>query len=227
MLKNESLWIKQFLPKIITEDALPVLNVGSSTSHYRKTAQPHVQQNIFSHFEDEKTQVIHLDMKTAEGVDLVGNLYDPVFLQKIRKLKIKTIFCNNTLMYLDEKSRHKLAEIFYLLLPKGGYLLISNSHIFPSAPDPKEEYYRAAAIEMYHSLFPRFTLIAAEEVEDDLTHFKDLRQQSKFLLVKRLIAFFLFTARTYNRNDWKFTKEFYTKNLHKNYSAACLFLQKK
>lgn len=226
MLKNESLWIKQFLPTIISEDALPILNVGSSTSHYRKVTQPYVQENIFSHFADEKSQVIHLDMKADQGVDLVGNLYDPVFLQKIKQLKIKTVFCNNILMYLDQGSRQKLAEIFYAIIPEGGYLVISNSCIFPSAPDPKEEYYRAEALEMYHSLFSKFKLIAAEEVEDDVTHFNNLKDQSKFLLLKRFIAFCLITARTYKARDWKFTKEFYTKNLHKNYSAACLFLQK-
>lgn len=227
MLKNESLWIKKFVPSIIAEDAFPVLNVGSSTSHYRKIAQPHVQENIFSQFTDEKSQVIHLDMKTDEGVDLIGNLYDPQFLHKIKKLKIKTIFCNNILMYLDEESRRKLAEIFYNIIPEGGYLLISNSHIFPAAPDPKEEYYRDGAMDMYKNLFSKFKLIASEDVEDGLTLFNDLKQKPKFLLLKLFIAFFLITARTYKTKDWKFMKDFYTKNLHKNYSAACLFLQKK
>lgn len=226
MLKNESLWIKQFLPTIIGEDAFPILNIGSSTSQYRKITQPHVQENIFSHFTDEKSQVIHLDMKADEGVDLVGNLYDPRFLQKIKNLKVKTIFCNNILMYLDGDSRRKLSEIFYTIIPEGGYLLISNSHIFPAAPDPKEEYYREGAMEMYKNHFSKFKLIAAEDVEDDLTHFNDLKQKPKFLLLKLFVAFFLITARTYKLKDWKFMKEFYTKNLHKNYSAACLFLQK-
>lgn len=226
MLRNESLWIKKFLPTIIIENAFPVLNVGSSTSQYRKITQPHVQENIFSQFTDEKSQVIHLDMKTDDGVDLVGNLYDPQFLQKIKKLKIKTIFCNNILMYLNDESRRNLAEIFYSIVPKGGYLLISNSHVFPSAPDPQEEYYRDGATKMYNDLFSKFKLIAGEDVEDDLTHFNDLKMKPKFLLVKLFVAFFLFTAKTYKYKDWKFIKEFYTKNLHKNYSAACLFLQK-
>lgn len=226
MLKNESLWIQKYLPIIIAEQALPVLNVGSSTSYYRQTAQPHVQQNIFSHFEEEKLQVIHLDMKAAAGVDLVGNLYDPEFLNKIKELKIKTVFCNNTLMYLNSERRRDLADIFYNLIHAGGYLMVSNSHIFPAAPDPKEEYYRADAQEMYRDLFSKFTLIAGEEVEDDLTHYQDLKQQSKFLLFKRFVAFFLLTAPKYRGKDWKFFKEFYTQHLHNNYSAACLFLQK-
>lgn len=83
-------------------------------------------------------------MKTDEGVDLVGNLYDPQFLQKIKKLQINTIF-----IYLAKESRLKLSEIFYNINPEGGYLLISNSHIFPAAPDPREEYYRDSAMEMY------------------------------------------------------------------------------
>lgn len=226
MLINESLWIGSKLKKILPENPFPVLNVGSSTEKYRKVHQPYVQQNIFNLFGNEKEQVIHLDMKQAEGVDLVGNLYDSNFLEKIKKIKVKTVFCNNILMYLEKEQRENLADIFYEILDSGSYLLISNSYMFPAAPDPKEAYYRNNAEEMYKDLFSRFKLLDLKDVEDNKTHFQDLRSESKILLLKKFVAFFIFTAKKYKKRDWSFMINYYLKNINKNYSAACLFLQK-
>jgi len=54
-----------------------------------------------------------------------GNLNDPNEMQKFRKFDI--IFCRNLLIYFDDISRKRAAEIFYEALNPGGFVLLGHS----------------------------------------------------------------------------------------------------
>ena len=133
MLIEESIWIGEKINNL-SSNSYPILNVGSSTKEYRTNRQSHIQKNIFSLVPNEAENVIHLDMKSADGVDLVGDLYDSAFLEEIKKYKVKCILFNNVLMYIDQEQRKKLCKILYEILEKDGYLIVTNSFIFPPAP---------------------------------------------------------------------------------------------
>ena len=45
-------------------------------------------------------------------------------------------------MYLNRKQRIEICQILKNILEKDGYLIVTNSHVFPPAPDPVESYYR-------------------------------------------------------------------------------------
>lgn len=226
MLLNESIWIKEKLKVVINAKAFHILNVGSSTLEYRTKFQPFIQQNIFSQIPNEKKNVIHLDMKAAAGVDLVGDLYDDQFLEKVKQLRIKSILCNNLLMYLDSSLRNKLAQIFFELLPADGFLIVTNSHIFPAAPDPKEAYYRADPEEMYQEHFGKFQMVSSQIVEDEESHQIHLSKQSLRFRLKKDVAFLLLQAPKFSNADWQFWWHYHTQLRHKKYSASCLFLKK-
>ena len=159
MLVEESIWIAEKIKEILPEEPFPVLNIGSSTLIYRTKKQPFIQNNIFNLFSDEKKQVIHLDMKEDEGIDLVGDLSDENFRRLVKNLKPKLILCNNILMYLNKNTRKELSKILFEILDENGYLIITNSLVFPPSPDPVEAYYRATPEKMYKSLFANFYLI--------------------------------------------------------------------
>ena len=222
MLAEESIWISKKIKEILPERPFPVLNIGSSTLKYRTVTQSFIQKNIFSLFDDEKNQVIHLDMKEDEGIDMVGDLYDEQFRNKIKNLKPKLILCNNILMYLNNKTRKELADILYEILDTNGYLIITNSHVFPPAHDPVESYYRASPKKMYKELFHSFKVLDSQITQTHFSFYKDLKSKPKVVLIKIIRIFLPF----YNTKEWWFLMKYYVINLKKNYSATCLFLQK-
>lgn len=222
MLLEESIWIGDKLKTIINEKAFPILNVGSSTLHYRTKLQPYVQENIFDKIPNEEQNVIHQDMKQDVGVDLVGDLYDDNFVEKLKELKPKTILCNNILMYLEKDLREKMANLFYEILPDNGYLIVSNSHTFFSVPDPVEAFYRDDYKKMYRELFNRFQFIDGEIIKTMNFYFRYILRHPRYALL--LILSFLKEPK--NTPEKVFMKDYLLKKTFKRYSASCLFLQK-
>lgn len=223
MLVEESIWIGKKITEIAIQNSYPILNVGSSTKEYRTKKQGFIQKNIFDLIPDESRNVIHLDMKAAEGVDLVGNLYDPIFLEEIKKFKVKCILFNNVLMYLNRKQRIEICQILKNILEKDGYLIVTNSHVFPPAPDPVESYYRHSPKDLYVDLFNDFTIVDSTIVETNYSFDKQLKARPKLIPIK--IARFL--IQFYKFEEWKFMLNYNLNNYSSNYSSSCLLLQKK
>lgn len=222
MLKEESLWISEKIKEILPQNPFPAINIGSSTLKYRTVTQPFIQKNIFSLFNDEKNQVVHIDMKKEEGVDLVGDLYDEKFRENLKNMNPKLILCNNLLMYLDAKTRKKTAEILHEILAPGGYLIFTNSYIFPPAHDPIESYYRAAPQKMYKELFSGFIILDSSIINTEYNYYSFFKSNPKVLLIKFIRLFLPF----YKSKEWWFLLKYYVFDLKKNYAASCLFLKK-
>lgn len=222
MLSEESVWISEKIKEILAGKPFPVLNIGSSTLRYRHSVQPFIQKNIFSLFSDEKNQVIHLDMKKDKGIDMVGDLYDEDFRNTIKKLNPKLILCNNLLMYLNAKTRKELSNILYEILDTDGYLIVTNSYVFPPAHDPVESYYRASPEKMYKDIFSSFKKIDASVIETNYNFYTYLKSKPKVAIIKILRIFFPF----YKAEEWWFLLKYYFTSLKKNYSVSCLFMKK-
>ena len=222
MLVEESIWIAEKIKEILPEEPFPVLNIGSSTLVYRTKKQPFIQNNIFNLFSDEKKQVIHLDMKEDEGIDLVGDLSDENFRRLVKNLKPKLILCNNILMYLNKNTRKELSKILFEILDENGYLIITNSLVFPPSPDPVEAYHRATPEKMYKSLFANFYLIDQNIAKTEYSFYKFLKSKPKLILIK-LLRFFM---PWYKSKEWWFMMKYYLSGIKKNYSATCLLLKK-
>lgn len=223
MLIEESIWIGEKIKELSLLNPFPILNIGSSTKEYRTNRQSHIQKNIFNLIPNEAKNVIHLDMKSADGVDLVGDLYDSVFLDEIKKYKVKCILFNNVLMYIDQEQRKKLCKVLYEILEKDGYLIVTNSFIFPPAPDPVESYYRPNPTKLYEDLFQNFELKEAKEITTGYNFYQQLKDKPRLIPIKLLRVFLPF----YKFQDWRFMMKYYFNHLKRNYSASCLLLQKK
>ena len=222
MLVEESIWIAEKIKEILPEEPFPVLKIGSSTLVYRTKKQPFIQNNIFNLFSDEKKQVIHLDMKEDEGIDLVGDLSDENFRRLVKNLKPKLILCNNILMYLNKNTRKELSKILFEILDENGYLIITNSLVFPPAPETVEAYYRENPEKMYKSLFANFYLIDQNIAKTEYSFYKFLKSKPKLILIK-LLRFFM---PWYKSKEWWFMMKYYLSGIKKNYSATCLLLKK-
>ena len=161
-------------------------------------------------------------MKEDEGIDLVGDLSDENFRRLVKNLKPKLILCNNILMYLNKNTRKELSKILFEILDENGYLIITNSLVFPPSPDPVEAYYRATPEKMYKSLFANFYLIDQNIAKTEYSFYKFLQSKPKLILIK-LLRFFM---PWYKSKEWWFTMKYYLFDLKKNYSSTCLLLKK-
>ena len=125
-------------------------------------------------------------------------------------------------MYTKKNTRKKLSNTLYEVLDKNGYLIITNSLVFPPSPDPVEAYYRATPEKMYKSLFTNFYLIDQNIAKTEYSFYKFLQSKPKLILIK-LLRFFM---PWYKSKEWWFMMKYYLSGIKKNYSATCLLLKK-
>jgi SAM-dependent methyltransferase len=219
MLLNESKWIGTTLIKINrTSGISPLLNVGSSTGHFRKVVQPQINNNIFEPLEKEGVQVVHLDLKDAEGVDLVGNVMEQSFFETVKQKKFRGILCSNLLEHIENPRAltHELVK----LVETGEYILVTVPHVFPYHNDPIDTYFRPTVNELA-SYFPNTKVIASEIVVEEGTFFKMLLQKPKLFAITFIRLFLPF----YKFQSWKMIWNDYFR-IFQRFSSTCILLQK-
>lgn len=221
MLKEEAIWIANELGKLNLQEGMKVLNVGSSTYHFRAKEQPYIHNNIFQPLYDKKVNVIHLDIKKEEGVDLVGDLTDKDFVSKLKDEKIDVVICSNLLEHLS--NRNFLVDALNEILPEKGVLIITVPYRFPFHKDPIDTMYRPSVSEL-EKLFPSMRLIKGEEVkEPNTSHLKSIKVNYKVFLsemAKTMVPY------AFAGKDWPSLFK-YLPHWNKNYSATSLVLEKK
>lgn len=64
--------------------------------------KPHIHREIFAALESRRVQVLHMDLKADDGVNIVGDIYDPAFQEEIRRIGAKLLMCCNILEHLQD-----------------------------------------------------------------------------------------------------------------------------
>src|ERR1700677_3311225 len=122
----ESQWLGRKLAEIADGGLFRLLSVGSSTGEFRTRVQPHIDANIFAPLRARGGKVLHLDIKAAEGVDIVGDLLDPDFLDRIGQLQVKSVMVSNLLEHVTH--RQEICDVVRRIVPDGGYIFVSGPH---------------------------------------------------------------------------------------------------
>jgi hypothetical protein len=101
---------------------------------------------------DRGVQIVNMDLKDAPGVDIIGNILDPVVRSRILSIGVKAILCNNLLEHVtDVKAMcNALAET----CPPGGTLCLSVPHAFPFHPDPIDNGFRPSLLDLERIFTP-------------------------------------------------------------------------
>lgn len=132
-----------------------VMNVGSSTGHFRTVTQPHIEREVFAPLAARGVRIIHADMKAADGVDLVGDLLDPAFRRQIVALAPDVVLANN--LFEHVRDRQVLADCLADLPGEHGRLIVSVPRAYPYHADPIDTLYRPTPGEIAE-MFPGYTL---------------------------------------------------------------------
>ena len=221
MLKEESIWIANQLEKRNLMEGMKVLNVGSSSYHFRTKEQPYIHNIIFQPLYDKGVGVIHSDMKDEEGVDLVGDLTDNKFIEKLKEEKIDVVICSNLLEHLSNRSI--LIDALSQILQQGGVLIITVPYRFPLHKDPIDTMYRPR-VDQLKELFLGMDMLSGQEVKEPGTsHFRSIRVNYKVFLfeIAKTLVPYVFAGK-----DWPSLFK-YLPHWGKNYSTTCIILRKK
>ena len=217
MLIQEAQWFQEQLAHCEPSQMFPMCNVGSSTGEFRTKFQPWVDELIFAPVVRQGHVVKHLDMKSAPGVDIVGDLSNPEFLQEVSNMRFKSVFCSNLLEHVIH--REAICSMLLSIVPMGGYLCISVPYSYPYHPDPIDTGFRPNIAELA-ALFPSTRLIGSAIVGGD-TILQLRRRQTAvfaFTLVRFLFPF-------YKPVSWWRTKG-YLPWFSRPLTATCVILQK-
>jgi SAM-dependent methyltransferase len=148
------------------------LNIGSSTARFRQHDQPHIQERFIGPLEEAGIRFVHCDMKQAEGVDEVGDVFDPAFRARLQAHDAGIIVCSNLLEHLT--APEAFARACGDLVRDGGYGLFSVPSSYPYHPDPIDTMLRLKPNELA-ALLPDWTAVKAREIEAG-SYWQDLRK---------------------------------------------------
>jgi hypothetical protein len=162
MLKPEAHWLRDELAKLPDEDLFPLLNLGSSTGEFRTTGQPHIDSEVFAPLRARGGNVIHVDMKEAEGVDMAGDLTQPEFMREVMELRPRSVMVSNLLEHVVD--RKSITDAVLEVLPAGGLVIATGPYKYPKHEDPIDTMFRVDP-EGAAELFPGTSVVAGAVID--------------------------------------------------------------
>ena len=155
MFREEALWVGNVLEKLGNIPEKIIANIGSSTSIFRKQIQPHIQEYIFSPLEKSGWQVIHIDIKNEDGVDLVADITDKHFGDTYAN-RFPVVLCTNMLEHVEDIPL--VVSNLYKVCQNNGYLVITVPYKYKKHLDPIDNMFRPTPAEI-EALFSPATVI--------------------------------------------------------------------
>lgn len=172
-----------------------MLNVGSSTKHFREVSHPHIHENIFKPIR-ERCRVVHLDVKAQDGVDLVGDLTDPNFLEQLKLRRYDIILCSNLLEHVENPV--EICRCMEECVKTGGFMIVTAPHLYPYHNDPIDTMFRPDVNEL-SNCFKNSSLVEGEILVVDTNHFKVLLRNKNLMILTAVRWFTPF----YKFDAWK------------------------
>ena len=172
----------------------PLLNLGSSTREFREVAKPHIQAELFGPLEAAGIEIVHSDLKQADGVDLVGDIADPAVRAALAARGFRSLLCANLLEHV--RDRGAVAAACEEIVGPGGLILATVPSSYPYHADPIDTGYRPAPAELA-ALFAGSDPVLVEELAGR-TYAEDMKVRGRSLggeLARTLGAALLAPAR--------------------------------
>jgi hypothetical protein len=218
MFREEARWLADIIYSLQPNSVFPMLNIGSSNKKFRESEQPWIDALLFKPARQKGYSVIHVDMKSDTGVDLVGDLRDTFFLQELAELNIKSVLCSNLLEHVT--NREEICKIISSIIPNSGYLFVTVPYQYPYHRDPIDTMFRPNIKEL-SNLFPDCKIVNGEIVAGGY-----LVESTTIAPTIYLLAMFIrLILPIYQPLKW-FDSLRYTLWLFRDISVSCILLEK-
>jgi len=219
MLREEAIWLASKIYSLDSNHVFPMLNIGCASKKFREKEQPWIDDKLFKPARNTGHSVIHTDIKNEIGVDLVGDLSNPDFLEKISQMEIKSVMCSSLLEHVS--NREEICEIISSIIPIGGYLFVTVPYKFPYHCDPIDTMFRPSVNELSR-LFPDMKIHHGEIVAGDYL----VKATSVTPILYALLMLIRIMLPIYQPRRW-FDSVRYASWLWRENSVTCIVLEKK
>jgi hypothetical protein len=161
MMRCDAEWLASSLARFQPEELSPIINLGSSTSHFREVKQPHIHGLIFAPLQARGVVVVHSDMKEGDGVDISGDIFNDATLATLRAVRPRAVICTH--MFEHVRDRDELRRRLLDLLPQGGLFFVTVPSSYHEHNDPIDTMYRPSPAELA-AAFPQQEIIEQREL---------------------------------------------------------------
>lgn len=160
MFEAEAIRLREIL--LAQGEISPLLNLGSSTRAFREQAKPHIERELFAPVRAAGVEVVHSDLKQAEGVDLAGDIMDPAVRGDLKGRGFRTLLIANMLEHVADRAA--VVAACEEIVGPGGLILATVPSSFPYHADPIDTGYRPAPAALA-AAFRGSTPVLVEEVQ--------------------------------------------------------------
>ena len=185
MFETEACWLEDLLRKQAAEDFSPLLNVGSSTRHFREIEQPWAERRLFAPLKARGIRVVHLDSREGDGIDIKADILSDRDLPRIRAFQPKSILCCNILEHVHDPKA--LARRCIEIVGPGGLIFVTVPFSYPHHRDPIDTMFRPAP-EALAALFRPAIMLKGEIIDVGQSYRGEIRRRP-WLLLRHLFRF--------------------------------------
>ena len=164
MRTQEAAWIGQKLRAL--HEPRVVLNLGSGTKRFREVSKPYIDRDIFDPLVRAGARIVHADLKSGDGIDVSGDLFDPAVQARLRELRPDALLACNIMEHLPTDLRERFPAVIDSILAPGGVLVITVPYSYPYHADPIDTLYRPSPGELC-ALFPGYEVLEARTIASE------------------------------------------------------------
>lgn len=187
MMRCDADWLSGTLARFGPEELSPIINLGSSTRHFRQVEQPYIDALVFGPLKARGVTVVHSDLKAGDGVDISGDIFDDATLQSLRAVRPRAVICTH--MFEHVRDRDELRRRLLDLLPPGGLFFITVPSSYHEHNDPIDTMYRPSPAELA-AAFPHQQILKQRELVGH-TYWVSVRQRPVTLFMRHFTRFFV------------------------------------
>lgn len=185
MMKCDAAWLGEVLSRLNVEEISPILNLGSSTRRHREVDQPHIFELVFAPLAARGVEVIHADMKAADGVDVAGDIFTNEGVAAISARNPRSVICTH--MFEHVLDREELSRRILSLIPTGGLFFITAPSSYHEHNDPIDTMFRPSPHELA-ALFPGQQILETKELIGE-TYWSHIRKRPVTLFFRHFLRF--------------------------------------
>jgi hypothetical protein len=164
MRRQEAAWIGEKLRGL--GDLGKVLNLGSGTRHFRVVSKPYIDRDIFDPMVRAGTRVVHADLKSGEGIEVSGDVFDAAVQARLRELRPDAVLACNIMEHLPQALRGRFPGVLDSLIAPGAVLVITVPYSYPYHADPIDTLYRPSP-QALAACFPGYQVLEARTIESE------------------------------------------------------------